>query len=297
MHSLFTGKVIENYPLHKITWFKVGGNADFFVKIRSIAELSQLLKEKPKDMPLFILGAGSNILMRDGGFRGLVVKLAGDFSKWHIENDNTVIAGAGVLDKTLALTMGEAGYANLEFMVGIPGTIGGALIMNAGAYGVEVKDVLQWVDLMSMNGEIIRLTPDDLKMAYRKGHIPKEHFVLKAAFKVQKEDPAVVQDKLNSMLDKKEAAQPMTGRTGGSTFKNPLPHSAWELVDKVGGRGLKNGNAQISIKHCNFLLNLGDATAKEIEDLGEEVRKRVKEQEDINLEWEIIRVGTPLLTL
>jgi len=294
MHSLFNGKVIENYPLHKITWFKVGGNADFFVKIRSIAELSQLLKEKPKDMPLFILGAGSNILMRDGGFRGLVIKLAGDFSKWHIENDDTVIAGAGVLDKTLALTMGEKGYANLEFMVGIPGTIGGALIMNAGAYGAEVKDVLQWVDLMSMNGQIIRLTPDDLQMVYRKGNIPKAHLVLTAAFKVKKTDPAVVQEKLHNMLDKKEAAQPMTGRTGGSTFKNPLPNSAWGLVDKVGGRGLKNGNAQFSIKHCNFLLNLGGATAKDIEDLGEDVRKRIKEQEGINLEWEIIRIGSPL---
>ncbi len=294
MHSPFTGKVLENYPLHKITWFQVGGNADFFAKVRSIDELSNILNEKPKDMPLFIIGAGSNILMRDGGFRGLVIKLAGDFSKWHIENDDTVIAGAGVLDKTLALTMGEKGYANLEFMVGIPGTIGGALIMNAGAYGAEVKDVLQWVDLMSMNGQIIRLTPDDLQMVYRKGNIPKAHLVLTAAFKVKKTDPAVVQEKLHNMLDKKEAAQPMTGRTGGSTFKNPLPNSAWGLVDKVGGRGLKNGNAQFSIKHCNFLLNLGGATAKDIEDLGEDVRKRIKEQEGINLEWEIIRIGSPL---
>ena len=294
MHSPFNGKVIENYPLHKITWFQVGGNADFFAKVRSIDELSNILNEKPKDMPLFIIGAGSNILMRDGGFRGLVIKLAGDFSKWHIENDDTVIAGAGVLDKTLALTMGEKGYANLEFMVGIPGTIGGALIMNAGAYGAEVKDVLQWVDLMSMNGQIIRLTPDDLQMVYRKGNIPKAHLVLTAAFKVKKTDPAVVQEKLHNMLDKKEAAQPMTGRTGGSTFKNPLPNSAWGLVDKVGGRGLKNGNAQFSIKHCNFLLNLGGATAKDIEDLGEDVRKRIKEQEGINLEWEIIRIGSPL---
>lgn len=291
MHSPFTGKVVKNYPLHKITWFQVGGNADFFAKARSMEDLSLLLKEKPKDMPFFILGAGSNILMRDGGFRGLVIKLAGDFSKWHIENDDTVIAGAGVLDKTLALTLGQQGYANLEFMVGIPGTIGGALMMNAGAYGSEVKDVLLWVDLMSMKGEIIRLTPDNLQMAYRKGNIPKDHLVLKAAFKVQKSDPVAVQAKLTIMLDQKEAAQPMTGRTGGSTFKNPLPHSAWQLVDKVGGRGLQNGNAQISIKHCNFLLNLGDATAKDIEDLGEDVRKRVKDQEGINLEWEIIRVG------
>ena len=195
---------------------------------------------------------------------------------------------------TLALTLGQQGYANLEFMVGIPGTIGGALIMNAGAYGSEVKDVLQWVDLMLMNGKIIRLTPNDLKMVYRKGNIPKEHLVLRAAFKVQKADPVAVQAKLNNMLDKKEAAQPMTGRTGGSTFKNPLPHSAWALVDKVGGRGLQNGNAQISIKHCNFLLNLGDATAKDIEDLGEDVRRRVKDQEGINLEWEIIRVGNSI---
>jgi UDP-N-acetylmuramate dehydrogenase len=294
MHSPFTGKVVENYPLHKITWFQVGGNADFFAKARSIEELTTLLQEKPKDMPLFILGAGSNILMRDGGFRGLVIKLAGDFSKWHIENDHTVIAGAGVLDKTLALTLGEQGYANLEFMVGIPGTIGGALIMNAGAYGAEVKDVLQWVDLMSMDGKISRFTPNDLKMTYRKGNIPKDHFVLKAAFTIEKTSSETVQAKLKDLLNQKEAAQPMTGRTGGSTFKNPLPHSAWQLIDKVGYRGLKNGQAQISEKHCNFLLNLGGATAKDIEDLGETARQRVKDQEGITMEWEIIRVGSPL---
>jgi UDP-N-acetylmuramate dehydrogenase len=294
MHSPFTGKVVKNYPLHKITWFQVGGEADFFAKVRSIDELINLLHEKPKDMPLFILGAGSNILMRDGGFRGLIIKLAGDFSKWHIENDNTVIAGAGALDKTIALTLGEQGYTNLEFMVGIPGTIGGALIMNAGAYGSEVKDVLQWVDLLSIDGKIIRFTPDDLKMTYRKGNIPKDHLVLRAAFNVQKTSSEVVQAKLKDMLNQKEAAQPMTGRTGGSTFKNPLPHSAWQLIDKVGGRGLKNGHAQISEKHCNFLLNLGGATAKDIEDLGETVRKRVKDQEGIHMEWEIIRIGNPL---
>ena len=294
MHSPFTGKVVQNYPLHKITWFQVGGDADFFAKVRSINELANVLKEKPKDMPVFILGAGSNILMRDGGFRGLVIKLAGDFSKWHIENDDTVIAGAGALDKTIALTLGEKGYTNLEFMVGIPGTIGGALIMNAGAYGAEVKDVLRWVDLMSMDGKIIRLRPDDLKMTYRKGNIPKEHLVLSAAFRVEKTSSEVVQSKLNDLLNQKEAAQPMTGRTGGSTFKNPQPHSAWQLIDKVGGRGLKNGSAQISEKHCNFLLNLGGATAKDIEDLGETVRQRVKDQEGINMEWEIIRVGSPL---
>ncbi|MDP2193069.1 MAG: UDP-N-acetylmuramate dehydrogenase [Alphaproteobacteria bacterium] len=291
----FNQSVTEKYPLNKVTWFQVGGNADYFYKARTLEGLQEVIRLKPKNMPCFILGAGSNILVRDGGIRGLVIKLAGDFTKWHIENDDTLIVGAAVLDKTIALNLADLGFSNLEFLVGIPGTIGGAVYMNAGAFGTETKDHLLWVKLMDDQGAVVQYDASSLNMQYRKGNIPKNHIVLQAAFKLKSMAPTQVQEKIQNILSEKEAAQPMTGRTGGSTFKNPYPHSAWSLIDKVGGRGLRNGNAQVSEKHCNFLLNLGGATAQEIEDLGDTLRERVLSQEGIQLEWEIIRIGDPAI--
>lgn len=278
----------RHFPLAKLTWFNVGGPAEYFAKPRSVDELKQTLSERPADLPIFTLGAGSNVLIRDGGYDGLVLKLAGEFNQLEIR-DNTVIAGAGVLDRTLALTLAQENYSNLEFFVGIPGSIGGAIAMNAGAYDSEVKDHLLWVDLMTFNGEIIRMDRADFKMTYRKGNVPKDHIVLRAAFALK---PSVnVQDTIEQILKRRDDSQPTKGKTGGSTFKNPLPLSAWKLIDEAGCRGHMIGGAQISPKHCNFLMNLGDAKASDIEELGEFARMRVLEKSGVDLHWEILRIG------
>lgn len=281
------GKITKDQDLKKLTWFQVGGPCDILYRPKDAADLAIFMQQKPSDYPFFVLGAGSNILVRDQGFKGAVIKLS-SFNKIVLEDD-CVIAQGGVLDRTLALYLGEKGYSNLEFMVGIPGSVGGALAMNAGAYGAEVKDYLLWADFMDEKGQIIRL--HDFHMAYRKGNLPKGWIVLQAAFSVKKGDQALINARLEEILNQRALTQPIKGRTGGSTFKNPQDHSAWKLIDEAGCRGLRVGDAQISEKHCNFLLNLGDAKAAEIEGLGEMVRQKVKEKTGITLEWEIIRIG------
>jgi UDP-N-acetylmuramate dehydrogenase len=287
------GRYGLNVLLSQHTWFQVGGHADVIVKPSDIHDLRSFIQNKPSDLSVLALGSGSNMLIRDGGFRGAVLKLGKEFAKITI-HDDVVVVGSGCLDRTLVLECRNHGLSGLEFLVGIPGTIGGAVAMNAGAYGFEVKDFLLWAEFMLPNGEITRLTPKQLGMTYRNGNIPKGSIVTQAAFRCYQDQVESIQNRIDEYLFMRETSQPIKGRTGGSTFKNPEDQKAWQLIDLAGCRGLKVGDAQVSQKHCNFLLNLGNATAYDLETLGEVVRNRVYLKTGVSLEWEIIRSGDDL---
>jgi UDP-N-acetylmuramate dehydrogenase len=243
-------------------------------------------------VPLTVIGAASNLILRDGGVRGVVLRLAGRaFGTVEMDGEG-VIAGAAALDATVAEHAAAAGLAGLEFLSGIPGTIGGAVAMNAGAYGAEVKDVLDWAEVATPAG-LVRLTAADLAFAYRKAVLPVRGIVVRARFRATPGDRAAIAARMAEIRAAREATQPVRARTGGSTFKNPPGAKAWQLVDAAGCRGLTRGAAQVSELHANFLLNTGGATAAEIEGLGEEVRARVKATTGVELEWEIKRVGEP----
>lgn len=283
------GRVQAGAPLAPQTWFRVGGPAEWLVRPADADDLVTLLREMPAEMPLTVLGAASNLIIRDGGLKGVVVKLARGFSEIVVEADG-VIAGAAALDVTLAEYAAAAGLSGLEFLCGIPGAIGGAVFMNAGAYGAEVKDVLDWAEIATPEG-VKRLSNAELGFTYRHSQLPEGCVVIKARFRAQPGDSSAVTARMNEIRAAREASQPVRARTGGSTFKNPPGQKAWALIDAAGCRGLTLGGAQVSEKHCNFLLNLGTATAADIEELGEEVRRRVHESSGIMLEWEIRRVG------
>jgi UDP-N-acetylmuramate dehydrogenase len=232
------------------------------------------------------------LLIRDGGIPGVVVRLPGSFGK--IAADGTrVRAGAAALDATVARAAAEAGIAGLEFLRGIPGTIGGALRMNAGCYGREIKDVFIEATAVDAGGKIVTLKPDDMAFVYRRSGVPDDLIFVQAVLQGEAGDPEEVRARMNALVEQRESTQPVKSKTGGSTFKNPPGHKAWQLVDEAGCRGLKHGAAQVSEKHCNFLINTGEATAADIEGLGEDVRARVREKFGIALEWEIKRVGVP----
>jgi len=249
-----------------------------------------LLRDMPADMPLTVLGAASNLIIRDGGIAGVVLRLARGFGDVVVEA-NGVVVGAAALDVTVAETAAAAGLGGLEFLVGIPGSIGGAVAMNAGAYGVEIKDVLDWAEIATPEG-LLRLNAEALHFAYRHAELPKRSVVVRARLRAIPGDKPSIAAQLNEIRAAREATQPVRARTGGSTFKNPPgERKAWELIDAAGCRGLMRGAAQVSEKHCNFLLNLGGASADDIETLGEEVRARVLAHSGIALEWEIRRIG------
>ncbi len=275
-------------PLRNLTWFAVGGPAEILFKPKDLDDLVSFLKQNT--LPLFVLGAGSNIIVRDGGIKGVTIRLTKDFVKIQVK-ESVVEVGAGCLDRTLALTCQSYGLGGLEFFIGIPGTVGGALAMNAGAYGVETKDRLLWVEAVSFDGEVHRLAPDEMGFGYRKCSIPKDWIFTKAAFCVTPTPLEQIQRTMHAILERRQETQPVKGRTGGSTFKNPRDHSAWKLIDEAGCRCMMNGDAVISEKHCNFMLNLGNASAKDLEELGERVRQSVLEKSGVDLEWEILRVG------
>jgi UDP-N-acetylmuramate dehydrogenase len=244
----------------------------------------------PADMPLTILGAASNMIIRDGGIAGVVLRLVRGFGDVVVEADG-IIAGAAALDVTVAETAAAAGLAGLEFLVGIPGSIGGAVAMNAGAYGVEIKDVLDWAEIATPDG-LLRLDAATLNFAYRHAQLPTRGVVVRARLRAAAGDKSAIAARLAEIRAAREATQPVRARTGGSTFKNPPgDRKAWELIDAAGCRGLTRGAAQVSEKHCNFLLNLGGATAADIEALGEDVRARVLAHSGIALDWEIRRIG------
>lgn len=284
------GRVEANAPLGPATWFRVGGAADMLVRPADLDDLLLLLRDMPADMPLTILGAASNMIIRDGGIAGVVLRLARGFGDVVLEADG-IIAGAAALDVTVAETAAAAGLAGLEFLVGIPGSIGGAVAMNAGAYGREIKDVLEWADIATPDG-LMRLDAAALHFAYRHAQLPARGVVVRAKLRATLGDKAEISARLAEIRAAREATQPVRARTGGSTFKNPPgDRKAWELIDAAGCRGLLRGAAQVSEKHCNFLINQGGASAADIEALGEDVRARVLAHSGIALEWEIRRLG------
>ncbi len=285
------GRYVPDARLAEQTWFRVGGAADVLFRPADEADLAHFLSNKPEQVPVTVIGAGSNLLVRDGGVSGVVIRLGRGFSDIRIDGD-FVHVGAGCLDRTVSLTCRDAGVGNLEFLVGIPGTIGGAVRMNAGAYGQEIKDILVYADVLDSQGERHRLTPEALQMTYRHTSLEDGWIVTGAVLKgTAGQDPADIGKAIDAILQEREASQPTRGRTGGSTFKNPDHEKAWKLIDAAGCRGLKIGDAQVSEKHCNFLLNLDQATANDLESLGEEVKRRVYETSGVRLDWEIVKVG------
>ncbi len=286
------GRVQAGARLAPVTWFRVGGPAEWLVRPADAEDLVALLRGLPAGMPLTVIGAASNLILRDGGLPGVVVRLGGGaFGGVAVEADG-VVAGAAALDATVAEHAAAAGLGGLEFLCGVPGSIGGAVAMNAGAYGAEVKEVLDWAEVATAEG-VRRLPAAEFAFAYRHASLPPRAVVVRARFRAAPGDAAAIAARMNGIRAAREASQPVRARTGGSTFKNPPGHKAWELIDAAGCRGLRLGGAQVSEKHCNFLLNTGDATAAELEALGEAVRARVLARSGVALEWEIKRVGLP----
>jgi UDP-N-acetylmuramate dehydrogenase len=284
------GTYSENAPLKDLVWFRAGGPAETLFRPADVEDLATFLYAKPADLAVTIIGVGSNLLIRDGGIPGVVVRLPGSFGK--IVADGTrVRVGAAALDAAVARAAADAGIAGLEFLRGIPGTIGGALRMNAGCYGREIKDVFVEAKAVDGNGTIVTLTPGDMAFVYRKSGTPDRLIFVEAVLEGEAGDADEIRARMNALVEQRESTQPVKAKTGGSTFKNPPGHKAWQLIDQAGCRGLMHGAAQVSEKHCNFLINTGDATAADIEAVGEEVRARVKDKFGIELEWEIRRVG------
>ena len=284
------GRVQRDAPLGPATWFRVGGPAEALVRPADVEDLCAFLQALPHDMPVTVIGAASNLIVRDGGIPGVTIRLARGFGDIVVERDG-VIAGAAALDVTLAEHAAAAGLAGLEFLSGIPGAVGGAVVMNAGAYGGDVASVLDWAEIVTREGALVRLPVARLALSYRHSMLPPEAVVVRARFRAAPGDPAVIAGRMAEIRASREATQPVRARTGGSTFRNPPHQKAWELIDAAGCRGLTRGGAMVSEKHCNFLLNTGDATAADIEGLGEEVRARVRAMSGVDLHWEIRRIG------
>lgn len=272
-------------------WFRTGGPAEWLVRPKDVADLSQFLADLAAEMPVLPVGVGSNLIVRDGGVPGVVIRLPKSFAAVAIEGGTRVRAGAAAMGITVASKARDAGIAGLEFLRGIPGTVGGAVRMNAGAYGRDVSDILIEATLVLRDGTIETWPTERFAFTYRHSATPEGAVVVEAVFEGRSGDPATIGAEMDRIAAEREASQPLRSRTGGSTFKNPAGVKAWQLIDQAGCRGLRIGDAQVSEKHCNFLLNLGNATATEIEALGEEVRRRVGEKSGTTLEWEIQRVG------
>ena len=286
------GRLKKDAPLGAMTWFRVGGPAELLFRPKDTDDLAKFMRGLDADVPVTVMGVASNLLIRDGGLDGVVIRLGGGFGAINIDGD-VVEAGAGALDLNVALSTRDAGLTGLEFLAGIPGSIGGALRMNAGAYGGEIKDSLIEVEAVTRKGEIIRVLAADLGLSYRHSDAPADWIYTRAWFKAAPGDSQAIADRITEIQTARADTQPIKSRTGGSTFANPEGGKAWQLVDQAGCRGLKIGGAQVSEQHCNFLINTGDATAADIEALGEEVRRRVKETSGVELRWEIKRIGKP----
>jgi UDP-N-acetylmuramate dehydrogenase len=287
------GRLTADAPLAPVTWFRVGGPAEVLFRPADFEDLAGFLAAKPADVPVTVIGVASNLLVRDGGVPGVVIRLGRAFAEIAVA-DGLCHAGAGALDGNVALTCAQAGLGGLEFLSGIPGTVGGALRMNAGAYGREIKDVLAAATAIDGSGRKIELTAEELGLSYRHCDAPEDWIFLHAILRGQPDTPDAVAARIATIQEKRQATQPVRSRTGGSTFANPPNERAWELIDRAGCRGLRRGGAMVSELHTNFLINLGDATAADIEGLGEEVRRRVFEQSGVRLDWEIRRIGLPL---
>lgn len=287
------GDLVVDAPLDRETWFRVGGSADVLFRPADRDDLALMMRDMPADIPVTVVGLGSNMLVRDGGVRGLVIRMGREMAGIEIDGDE-VSAGAGAPDPAVAAAARDAGLTGLEFLSGIPGTIGGALRMNAGAYGGEMKDILVSCKAIDPTGAVHKLSLDDMGFGYRHCSIPDDWIFTSAVMRGSPGDRETIAARMAEIRQNREESQPMRTRTGGSTFRNPEGHAAWKLVDEAGCRGLTRGGAMVSEKHTNFLINTGSATADDLEGLGEEVRSRVKEMSGIDLHWEIRRIGEPL---
>ena len=285
------GKLTADAPLAPLVWFKSGGAAQWLFEPKDLADLQGFLRDLDTATPVMALGLGSNMIVRDGGVSGVVIRLGKAFAKCTARDEVTLDCGGGASGILVSSTARDAGIAGLEFLRSIPGTVGGFVRMNGGAYGSEVADILIDCDVVLRNGALVTLPASELGYTYRHSELPVGAIVVVARFRGRLGDPAAIQAEMDRISAAREASQPLRSKTGGSTFKNPPGHKAWELVDAAGCRGLVKGGAQVSEKHCNFLLNLGGATSADIEGLGEEVRRRVKEKSGVKLDWEIQRVG------
>jgi UDP-N-acetylmuramate dehydrogenase len=284
------GEYRENANLAKTTWFGVGGNAEILFRPKDSEDLAYFVSQINEDLDINVLGVGSNLLIRDGGIRGIVVKLGREFTKI-THNSDVITVGAGCLNYNLATFCKEHSLSGLEFLIGIPGGIGGSIAMNAGSYGLDISSCLISAKAINSDGDIVNLRNEDIGFVYRGNMMGEGWIFTEACFRIVKDDQDKIIAKMNQISEIRESTQPIHSKTSGSTFKNPSGHKAWELIDKAGCRGLKIGDAIVSEKHCNFLINLGAACAKNIEDLGEEVKKRVFEKSGIMLDWEIKIIG------
>jgi UDP-N-acetylmuramate dehydrogenase len=283
------GRLTADAPLGPQTWFRTGGPAEVLFRPADTEDLASFLKALPADVPVTVLGVGSNLLVRDGGVRGVVIRLMRGFAGIEVDG-HEVVAGAGALDLNVALTARDHALAGLEFLSGVPGTIGGAIAMNAGAYGGELSQVLSSARAVDRTGEIHEIGAASLCFTYRHNAAPADWIFTSARLRATAGDQLAIARRIAEIDSARAESQPRS-RTGGSTFVNPPGHKAWELIDRAGCRGLRIGEAQVSEKHCNFLINLGNATAADVEGLGEEVRRRVLDQSGVRLQWEIKRIG------
>jgi UDP-N-acetylmuramate dehydrogenase len=286
------GKLTANQPLSAVTWFRVGGPAQLLFQPADTEDLANFLSHLPDEVPVLPIGLGSNLLVRDGGIAGVVIRLgAKGFGAVTVEDDGAIRAGAAVPDRRLAEAAADAGQGGFAFYAGIPGGLGGALRMNAGAHGSETADVMVELSGVTRAGEIVHLSRADMEYRYRHSAQPGDTIFTEAVFRGEPREREVIRAEMADVQAHREAAQPIREKTGGSTFKNPPGHSAWKLVDAAGGRGLQIGGARMSDMHCNFMINTGEASAEDLERLGETVRSRVLETSGIALEWEIKRLG------
>ena len=291
---LVRGKLKHDAPLAPLVWFKSGGAAETLFEPADEADLVDFLCSLDPQVPVMALGLGSNLIVRDGGVNGVVVRLGKALARVEAVDAVTLKCGGGASGILVSSSARDAGISGIEFLRSIPGSVGGFVRMNGGAYGREVKDILVECDVVLRSGEVRTMAADELGYSYRHSELPEQAIVVSATFRGVPGDPAAIQAEMDRIAQSREESQPLRSRTGGSTFKNPPGHKAWALIDAAGCRGLMHGGAQVSEKHCNFLLNLGDATSSDIEALGEEVRRRVRAKTNISLEWEIQRVGVEL---
>ncbi len=285
------GKLTPNAPLAPLVWFKSGGAAEWLFEPKDIADLQAFIRDLDPAVPVMALGLGSNLIVRDGGVPGVVVRLGKPFAKVDKFDATTLQCGGGASGILVSSTARDNGIAGMEFLRSIPGTVGGFVRMNGGAYGREVKDILVECEVVLRSGELVTLPLAELGYTYRHSELPEGAVVVSATFRGEPGHSDAIQAEMDRISASREESQPLRSKTGGSTFKNPPGDKAWRLVDEAGCRGLTIGDAQVSEKHCNFLLNIGNATSADIENLGEEVRRRVKENSGVELQWEIQRVG------
>ncbi len=285
------GKYKENYKLAHLTWFKVGGAADILYKPVDEDDIANFLKQNGGKLPVTVIGAGSNIIIRDGGVEGVVIKLGSGFTEIEILPEGDLLVGAACLNFNLAKFTQANGIKGFEFLVGIPGTVGGGVAMNAGSYGSEFKDIVKSVYALDKTGAQMQIPLKDIGFDYRKNSLPTNLIYTRVVFRADRGDPNEIKLKMQDISKKRAETQPITEKTSGSTFANPEGKRAWELIDQAGLRGMRIGDAVISEKHCNFMINQGNANASDMEQLGEFVKNKVKDHSGIELKWEIKRIG------